>query len=209
MKAGWKWLLATVALAGSLVAQAAQPWINMPNPMPVQAPKGKVEVIEFFWLGCPHCYHLEPKLNAWLKTLPADVQFRRVHAAWNAGMQKHAQLYATIETLKMPQLIGPAFDAIHKQELELRDADVVKDWAGKQKVNGKPLNAATFMGVYNSFGVQTYANRAPKVTQDYGISGVPTFVVQGKFMTSVSDAGGEDQLFAVLNQLIAQSRKAP
>ncbi|WP_018152893.1 thiol:disulfide interchange protein DsbA/DsbL [Leeia oryzae] len=194
-------LLGAAVLLGASVAQAAQ-WQALPKPMPVQTP-GKVEVIEFFWYGCPHCYHLEPSLETWVKKLPADVQFRRIHAAWNSGMQVHAQLYATVQTLKLDDKLNmPIFNAIHKDNVELRDESVLNDWIAKQP----GINAKNFMKTYKSFSSQTYARLSPQYTRDYGINAVPTFVVGGKYMTSVADAGSEADLYKVLEQLIAKVR---
>lgn len=174
----------------------------MPHPQPV-ADKSKIEVIEFFWYGCPHCYHLEPALNNWLKTLPKDVNFRRIPAVWNDGMARHAQIYAALDTMKvLPKLHSAIFDAIHKDSLELRDEAVLRAFLTKNKVN-----VARFMQIYNGFGVKMYPQQALNMTRDYEIQGVPTFIVNGKYVTGAAEAGGEPQLFETLNKLIAQERK--
>lgn len=204
MKQSWlKKLIVGAAMILGISAANAEPWQALPKPMPVNNPK-KVEVVEFFWYGCPHCYHLEPSLEKWAKTQPADVDFRRIHAAWNTGMQVHAQLYFTVQTLKLEDKLNmPIFNAIHKDNVELRDTDVLTDWIGKQA----GVNKDVFMKTYNSFSAQTYAKLAPQKTKDYGINAVPTFVVGGKYMTSVADANGnEAQFYKNLNQLIQKVR---
>ncbi len=209
------WAGAAALWLGLTGAAMAAGWSPMPKTMPTQTP-GKIEVVEFFWYGCPHCYHLEPSLEDWAAKLPKDVAFRRVHAAWNNGMQVHAQLFAAISTLekadpKLSRLHRAAFDAIHKDGLELRDTGVLTDWIVKQGVDKKK-----FMDAYQSFSAQTYARQSPQLTRDYGINGVPTFIVNGKYMTSPSMASGglsEDnpqfytRFFQTLNQLIDQERK--
>ena len=203
LKQLWKVALVAgfVATSGSVVA--AEPFKLLNPAQPVEI-KGKVEVIEFYWYGCPHCYHLEPKLNAWLAKLPKDVAFRRIPAVWNPRMEAHAKLFHALESLGLSeQLHGKVFDATQKDNIETHDKDAAANWLAKQGVD-----KTKFLASYTSFGVENQARRDGQLTRSYQVSGVPTFVVGGKYQTNVGDAGGEEQLFQVLDKLIGEERKA-
>ena len=194
-------VLASFVAAGSGMA-LAEPYKSI-EPQPVEV-KGKVEVIEFFWYGCPHCYKLEPALEQWLAKLPKDVQFRRIPAVWNPRMEAHARLFHTLEALgTLDKLHGKAFDATQKDNVETHDKDAAAAWAAKQGVD-----KAKFLATYTSFGIENQARRDKQLTPQYKISGVPTFIVGGKYQTSEQDAGGTAQLFQTLDKLIDIERKA-
>lgn len=202
-------LLATGFVAAAGFSQAAvtegKEYKVLPKPQAVEVP-GKAEVIEFFWYGCPHCHHLNSKVDAWEAKLPKEVNFRREHVMWNgrSDMAGHVKLFVALKALGLQnKLSGAAFKAIHQDKLELRDADVAADWAAKQGVNRQQ-----FEGAYNSFGAQAQFARSLQLTSDYQISSVPTFIVNGKYVTSAGPAGGEDQLFAVINELLAKDKPA-
>lgn len=167
----------------------------------------KVEVIEFFWYGCPHCYHLEGKLNAWRAKLPKNVAFKRIPVIWSAGHEKHAQIYYTLEAMNLTnQLHDRVFDAVQGQgtsseRVELRDENTLADWMAKQGID-----KTKFLAAYKSFGVLSQLQRAKQLGTAYQVSGVPTFYVQGKYSTSPSLVKDEDRVFSVLNELIAQEQ---
>ncbi|MEO6145466.1 MAG: thiol:disulfide interchange protein DsbA/DsbL [Sulfuriferula sp.] len=163
----------------------------------------KIEVAEFFWYRCPHCFHLEPALNAWIKKLPKDVAIRRIPAVLNESWLPLAKAYYTLDLLgKIPALHDDVFNAIHVQNIDLNNPEILFNWAEKQGINRK-----TFVDTYNSFDVQSKAMRANQLTRDSKINGVPAFVVDGKYSTSVSMTGSEDALFKTLDSLIAKVRK--
>ncbi|GBL46653.1 periplasmic thiol:disulfide interchange protein DsbA [Sulfuriferula multivorans] len=163
----------------------------------------KIEVAEFFWYRCPHCFHLEPALNAWIKKLPKDVAIRRIPAVLNESWLPLAKTYYTLELLgKIPALHDDVFNAIHVEGIDLNNPDILFNWAAKQGINRK-----TFVDTYNSFDVQSKAMRANQLTRDSKINGVPAFIVAGKYSTSVSMTGSEDALFKTLDSLIAKARK--
>ena len=162
----------------------------------------KIEVAEFFWYRCPHCFQLEPALNAWIKKRPKDVALRRIPAVLNESWLPLAKTYYTLELLGKTQLHGEVFNAIHVQGIDLNDKDTLFDWAEKHAINRK-----TFADTYHSFDVQTKVMRANQITRDSRINGVPAFVVAGKYVTSVSMAGSEDALFKTLDSLIEKARK--
>lgn len=199
--------LFTALLATGLMAEAAHadPFTVL-NPAQPTASKDKIEVIEFFSYHCPHCYHLDPTISAWAAKLPKDVEFKRVHIMWPgmSNIQPYTKLFHTMQALGVQdKLHGKLFDAVHRDKIEVRKLDIAEDWFAKQGVD-----KARFDQAFNSFGVATATNQAEAVTKAYRVDGVPTVVVNGKYKTSVSDAGGEPQLLTLLDQLIDKERQA-
>ncbi|WP_269531530.1 thiol:disulfide interchange protein DsbA/DsbL [Chitinimonas sp. BJYL2] len=195
--------LALLALNSQAEPRAGVDFEYLPAAQATEAP-GKIEVIEFFWFGCPHCYHLEPKVQAWEKTLGKDVVFRREHVLWNgrSDMEGHVRLFATLKMLgKLNALTPAAFDAIQRDRIELRDEVKLFEWVAAQ---GIPREQ--FENAYRSFGAQAGLARARQLTLDHRVDGVPTFIVNGKYKTSVTKTGNEDKLFVVVNELVAKER---
>jgi thiol:disulfide interchange protein DsbA len=194
---------ATVAFA------AAGAWAQAPAPFevmnPPQTPEGggKIEVIEFFWYGCPHCYAVEPALNTWLKSLPPDVVFKRVPAYPSEQWGEMAKMYYTIEAMGLlDKYHSRIFDAMHKDDLNLANKRIREEWLAK---NG--IDVAKYNEMEKSFTVATRIARARTMTQNYRIDGVPRLVVNGKYYTTPDPAAGHDKLFSVVDQLIARVRK--
>jgi len=176
---------------------------RLADPQPTES-SGKVEVIEFLWYGCPHCNSLEPLVEAWQKRLPKDVVFRREHVLWDGrtDMEGHAKLFVTLRAMGLLEKHHrAAFDAIHRSKLELRQEAALLDWVAKQGID-----RSKFEATYKSFAVNAQTGRAKTLTKNYRVAGVPTFVINGKYVTSPSSAGGEDRLFAVIDKLIADER---
>ena len=199
--------LAFVAAAViSLSAFAAEPIFEghdytLMNPPRAVATGNKVEVLEFFWYRCPHCFQLEPALTKWLKTLPKDAQIRRVPAVSRPDWLPGAKLYYALEEMRLlGRLHHKVFDAYHMEGLDLDNPEVLRTWLTKQRVDQTKFNVA-----YN-FGGPGKAKAGQKLATAYGIQGVPAFIVDGKYATSVSQAGSEARLFEVLDQLIAKAR---
>jgi thiol:disulfide interchange protein DsbA len=211
-----------IALAGLMFSPTAPAqgtpsegidYLALKHPQTVEA-SGKIEVIEFFWYGCPHCYNLEPVIQPWIKSLPADTQFRRVPAVFNEGWAVAARLYYTFESLGLTErLHKPFFDAIHRERLNIvavkdktpvLNEPAVADWLKKQGVD-----TDKFMSVYRSFGVESSVRRAAQMTQSYGIDGVPTMGVQGLYIVSATMSGERDTMLAVTDYLINETRKKP
>ena len=200
--------LAFVAAAVfSLSAFAAEPIFEghdytLVNPPRAVATGNKVEVLEFFWYRCPHCFQLEPGLTKWLKTLPKDAQIRRVPAVFRPDWLPAAKLYYSLEQMKLlGRLHEKVFDAYHIQNVDLDNPTVLGSWMAKQGVNRKQ-----FESLYTSFAIQSKATQGAQLATAYAIRGVPAFIVDGKYATSVSQAGSEARLFEVLDQLIAKAR---
>lgn len=189
------------ALAAGPEAFEGHDYTRLKNAQPVATGKN-VEVLEFFWYRCPHCFQLEPGLNAWLKTLPRDAQVRRVPAVFRDDWMPGAKLYYTLEQMKLlDSLHHKVFDAYHVQNINLNDPAVLGGWIAGQGVDRKK-----FEGVYHSFSTQSKATQGARLATTYAISGVPAFVIDGKYATSMSMTGSEARLFEVLDQLIVKAR---
>jgi thiol:disulfide interchange protein DsbA len=158
----------------------------------------KIEVREYFWYGCPHCYVLEPHLEKWHKTMPKNAAFVRTPGVFNERWAVHARTYYAFEALGLTgKLHRKLFDAIHVKKQHLDDpqliADFVRDHGGDRKA---------FLDAYNSFGVQASVGRATRAAQAIRLESVPTLVVDGKFVTNANIAGGYDKVPAVLDHLV-------
>ncbi|MBU1264898.1 MAG: thiol:disulfide interchange protein DsbA/DsbL [Gammaproteobacteria bacterium] len=194
-------VLSLSALAAGPEAFEGHEYARLKSPQPV-ATGSKVEVLEFFWYRCPHCFQLEPGLNAWLKTLPRDAQVRRVPAVFRDDWMPGAKLYYTLAQMNLlDRLHHKVFDAYHVENINLNDPAVLGGWIAKQGVDRKK-----FQGIYNSFSTQSKATQGAQLATAYAISGVPAFIIDGKFMTAVSMVGSEARLFEVLDQLIVKAR---
>ena len=160
----------------------------------------KVEVLEFFWYGCPHCYQLEPGLEKWNATKPANVEFRRVPAILGPSWEPGARAYFAMEQLGvLERLHKPLLRAIHEEKKRLADANNYADWMAAQGVDRDE-----FMKAYNSFTVDMKVRKVQQMPTKYGIDGVPVLVVNGKYRASQSIAGSTERLFKVLDTLVAQ-----
>ncbi|MBV8143647.1 MAG: thiol:disulfide interchange protein DsbA/DsbL [Gammaproteobacteria bacterium] len=175
---------------------------------PTGVSPGKVEVLEIFWLACPHCYALEPRIRSWLKSKPAYVEFVRVPVIWQQVHRAHARLFYALEGLGRDDLVEKAFDTIH-QDLEKGQAPLVGQTdeetfqLQQQFAVQNGVSADDFSKSYNSFSAGSSLQRAEEITQRYHVQGVPFFVVNGKYSTDVSQAGGEAKLIELINDLAA------
>lgn len=162
----------------------------------------KIEVVEMFWYGCPHCYHFEPHVKQWKKSLAKDVSFKRVPAIFNDKWALHARAYYTAEALGVLEKIHqPLFDAMHQKKQRLDDQAKLADFFAQHGVNKEKFNSTFY-----SFAVNSKVNWAKHLTNAYKIEGVPTMIVQGKYRTSASLAGGHKEVIQVVNDLVAKER---
>jgi len=170
------------------------------SPQPVET-GGKIEVREFFWYGCSHCFALEPSLHKWHKTMPKNVQFVRMPAVFNEQWAVHARAYYAFETLGITAKMHNAlFYALHAEKRPLNNADSLATFVAE-----KGGNRTAFLDAYNSFGMQANLNRALQAARAYNIESVPTLIVDGKYMTNANIAGGYDKVPQVLNFLIKKA----
>jgi thiol:disulfide interchange protein DsbA len=193
------WFAATAACAADLVE--GREYARLKNPQPVETGK-KIEVIEFFSYGCPHCSDLEPILQAWMQKLPPDVQFRRVPVIFQQRWEALARIYYTLDAMGDEGRLSPeVFKAVHVNGLPLYQDKAFFDWAA-----GHGLDRARVADVYGSFAVSSRFNRAKALAQVYNIQSVPTMIVDGKFMTSTDKVGSHEKLPPVLDALIDKAR---
>ncbi len=178
-------------------------YTRLSQPAPVSAPAGKIEVVEFFSYGCPHCYTLEPTLEAWSKRLPPDVVFRRIPVGFNALYENYQKIYFALEAMgEVDKMHAKVFNAIHQQRQRLdKEADI----AAFMQANG--VDGAKFMDQYKSFSVQSKVRQAKQLSEAYKIEGVPTMGVQGRFVTSGSQAGSNERALAITDSLVQDLRK--
>lgn len=192
-----------LACAPASALEWGKDYVEVPA-QPTSAKRGQVEVLEFFWYRCPHCFHLEPELNAWLKKVPKNVVFKRVPGVLNDSWIPLTRAYYALEAVGLlNDLHDDVFHAIHVQGMDLNPRNAFLDWAVTKGADRKKLADA-----YNSFSVDTKVMRAQQLTRAFRLSGVPGFVVNGKYSTSAYLTGGVPEMFKVLDGLIAQeSRK--
>ena len=179
---------------------------------PTSVPAGQVEVLEFFWYGCPHCYAIDPLVESWRKSKPAYISFSRVPVMWSEAHRSTARLYYTLESMgKLGQLHDEIFKEIHVNGDPLIASDP-NDTAGAERIQTAfvkkfGISEDDFKKAYHSFAVETALQRADQLVQRYRIEGVPTFVVNGKFEADVRSAQSPERLIALVGDLAAQEHK--
>lgn len=204
--AGGAALAATLG-SGQALAQARKPqagtdYMALDPRAPVEAPAGKVEVVEFFWYSCSHCNAFEPSLQTWVKNLPKDVSFRRAPVAFQESFVAQQRLYFTLEAMGLVEkLHGKVFVAIHAEKLNLSRPEAIVDWAVQQGVEKDK-----FLAQYNSFAVATKAGKSTQLQNAYKVEGVPALGVAGRFYTDGSLAGNMQRALMVVDALVADVR---
>lgn len=201
-------LLAIVmsAQAWALEADEGIEYKLVKPPVPTSVAKGKVEVVEMFWYGCPHCYHLESKLDKWKATLAKDVEFVRIPAVFDGrpAWELHARAYYTAELLGILDKVHPQlFAALHERHERLFSVDALAEFFRQFGVD-----PATFKDTMFSFGVEMKLNRARDLSKRYGIDGVPTIIVDGQYRTHASLTNGQDNLLKMTDFLIDKARSS-
>jgi len=179
---------------------------------PTAVPNGQVEVLEFFWYACPHCAAIDPLVESWKKTKPAYISFSRVHVMWNEGHRSLARLYYTLDSMgKLDQLHGEVFKEIHVNGNPLLASDP-NNASESERIQTAfatkhGISEGDFKKAYHSFAVETALQRADELVQRYRIDGVPTFVVNGKYVADVRSADGQERLLSLVGDLAAQEHK--
>jgi protein dithiol oxidoreductase (disulfide-forming) len=214
----------TVAAATSAAAAATPPgsqWQEGTNYKPVvpaqptDVAAGQVEVLEFFWYACPHCYALEPTVAGWLKTKPAYISFSRVPVLWNEGHRSLARLFYALDSMgKINDVHAEIFKEIQVNGDPLIGPDPNNAAAAERVqlsfIKKLGLSDADFEKEYHGFNVETAMQRADQLGQRYRVSGVPTFVVNGKYITDLAMAGATEhpeRLMSLITDLAAQEHK--
>jgi len=200
---------AAAAPSGPSLWQDGVNYTRLVPGQPTDVPAGQVEVLEFFWYACPHCYALEPLVQTWKKSKPAYVTLVPVPVTWDEGRRALARLFYTLESLgKLDQLHGEVFKEIQNNNDPLVGSDDAQTehmqmvFARKQGISENAFETA-----YHSMGVDARMQRADELVQRYRVDGVPTFVINGKYIADVRSAGGPDKLLSLVNDLSTQEHK--
>jgi protein dithiol oxidoreductase (disulfide-forming) len=193
--------LAAAAVAPAQELQEGKQYVRLKNPAPpVTGPK--IEVVEFFSYGCPHCADLEPEMQGWLKSVPPDVTFRRVPVMFQDRWVILGKIYYTLEALGVEQRLSPeVFKAIHKSGGSLATDKAFFDWAAANGLDRKKVE-----DMYNSFAIAGKMNKAKTEAQQYNVQSVPLIIVDGKFMTATDKVGTHAALPPAINALIVKAR---
>lgn len=176
---------------------------------PTDAPPGKVEVIEVFWYACPHCYALDPLLESWRKSKPDYISFRRVPVTWEDVHRSHGRLFYTLEALgKEEALHNEVFAEMHVRKNYMYAQGNAQETLASQVqfAKGHGISQADFMNAYNSFTVQSNMQRADDLVHRYRVEGVPTIIINGKYVTDEGMAGGPANVISIINDLAASER---
>lgn len=196
--------LAVAGVSGvSGVASAASGY-ELINPPQNTSTPDKVEVLEFFWLGCPHCYSFEPTIAAWAAQMPANVSFVREAPPLNPSWEQHSRgFYAAQLMGQENSFVDAMFKAIHEDKQRMRKPDDIAELAATLG-----MDKDKFVKTMKSFAVQTKLNRSIQLAKGAGISGVPAIMINGKYRTSASQAGGNSGMIDVINATIAIEKQA-
>jgi len=178
---------------------AGRDYVRLGQPLATEA-GSKIEVLEFCWYGCPHCFDLEPVIERWSAKMPADAALRRVPAIFRANWEPGAKLFYTLEALgQTARLHRPVFDAIHKERIPVHTGEkVMADWLEKHGIDRKK-----FQDTWASFAVRGKVERAKQLTRASRIEGVPALIVEGRYL---AQANSHEGMMAVVDQLVAQVR---
>ena len=200
---GLGWALAATARAQTAPVEGTH-YVRLNTPAPVTLPAGKkIDVVEFFSYGCPHCATLEPLLEAWVAKLPADVSYRPVPVGFSGAFQTYQKMFFALEDLgQLPALHRKVFIAIHQQGRRLLTES---DQVAFMNANG--VDGAKFVDAMKSFSVTTKGNRARQLADAYKIDGVPAIGVHGRYYTAASLAGSHERSLAVADYLIQRARQ--
>ena len=195
-------LVAPVARAQAKPPQAGVDFLIVEKPAAVEAPAGKIEIVEFFWYSCPHCSVFEPTFDAWAKRVPKDVVVRRVPVAFQDSFVPQQRLFYALEAMGLLETLHKkVFAAIHAEKQNLAKADAIADWVAKQGVD-----KAKFLEQFNSFSVSTKATRGTQLQNAYRVEGVPALGVAGRYYTDGTLAKSMDRALVVVEFLAAQVR---
>ena len=172
------------------------------TPLPVSAPPGTVDVVEFFSYACPHCFEFEPTLEAWLKRKAPEIRFRRSPVPFMQNFRNFQPMYFALESMGLVDALQQTiFNAVHVEHQRL---DKPEDIAAFMAKNG--VDPQKFMNAFGAFGTGVKVSQANQLFQGSGTDGVPTLMVQGRFLTSPSTAHGETKALATVDYLVAQVR---
>lgn len=163
----------------------------------------KIEVIDFFWYGCPYCYELQPALEDWIKRKPTDVTLRRIPGILRDSWAPHVRVYYTLEALgEIERLHQQAYHGYHVEELHMSKPDVMARWAVRHGIERQK-----WLDAYDSNEVAQKVQQAKELTQAYNVQGTPSLVVDGRYLTSSSMAGSVRGVIPIVDELIKIARQ--
>ncbi len=202
----------TAALAGSVVlspaqAQARKPeagreYLKLARQVPVEASSGKIEVVEFFWYSCPHCNAFEPSLEAWSKSLPADVVLRRIPVGFRDNFVPQQRLFFALQSMGLlDKLHAKVFTAIHVDRTDLSRGDAIASWVAQQGVD-----RAKFIAAFDSAEIGKLVSQATALQDAYSVAGVPALGVAGRYYTDGAISGSMARVLQIVDYLVADVR---
>jgi thiol:disulfide interchange protein DsbA len=181
---------------------AGKDYTKLSAPVPVSAPPGTVDVVEFFSYACPHCFEFEPTLEAWLRRKPAGIHFHRAPVRFLQNAVNFQPMYFALEAMDLVDAMQQkVFNAVHLEHQRLDTPEAIAAFMTK---NG--VDARRFMSIFTSFGIRTKVQEANQLMDAYGVDSVPTLAVQGRFLTSPALAKGEEKTLSVVEYLAGQVR---
>ena len=191
----------TAQATDNIPLEAVKKYVELSNPVPVLDP-GKIEVVELFWYGCPHCYYFSQTINPWAKNLPKDVNFKRIPALFGDPWDAHGQLFITLETMGVEDKIhNSVFNAIQKEGRDLTKPEDMADFVANQGVN-----RTDFLKNLNSLAIRSKMDQYKELAHKYGIQSVPAMIVNGKYRFDLITTGGPEQAINIADQLISKER---
>lgn len=180
--------------------QAGNGYEEINPPQNTVTDAGQIEVLEYFWFGCPHCFAFEPAINKWAEDKPDHVNFIREAPPLNPGWLPHSQAFYAAEIMGVTeQFFEPMFNAIHVEKRNLRKPKAIAKFAGELGID-----ADKFLATMKSFAVETRIRQAMSRAQASGITGVPAIIIDGKYRTGNSIAGSHEGIIRVINELVAK-----
>ncbi len=190
------------ALAQAKKPESGTDYLVLDKRAPVEAPAGKIEIVEFFWYSCPHCNAFEPTLDAWIKRAPKDISVRRVPVAFRDDFVPQQRLYFALEAMGLVEkLHNKVFAAVHVEKQALNKVDDIAAWVAKQGVD-----KAKFLEQYNSFSVSTKAGKGTQLQNTYKVEGVPALGVAGRFYTDGTLSKTMERGLQIVEFLVAEIR---
>ena len=202
-----KIIVAFMLFVGVTVSACAEPYVEGKDYLTVSNTTqtgDKIEVLEFFWYGCPHCFAFEPSVQKWLKTKSDEVEFVRLPAVFRPSWKVHARTYYALEMMGiLEELHTKIFSAMHNKKMKLDTLNSMSGFLQRQNVDKKK-----FLDAYNSFAVETKLRKAIKKLKDYNVRGVPAVAINGKYYVSASAAGSYQRLIDIINFLIKKEMAA-
>jgi thiol:disulfide interchange protein DsbA len=192
-------LFSVFGIANATTIEEGKQYTLIEPPKLVSTTDNQIEVIDFFSYGCPHCATLAPAFAAWEKTKPANVVVKKVPVEFAAGWDTYAKLYYTAVALGVDDKIDTALFTAVRSGKDLKNLDEAAKIFAEQKID-----ADKFKSTFNSFTVATAANQGKLIVADYKVSRIPLVVVDGRYQTTLANAGSPQGLIDTLNALIAK-----